>query len=348
MLRTMSQYFSPILVMYTMACSKPALKTKTEPPKVAPKAEVLSDTQQSKIEKGPTRTTRLVYEITAPEELQDAFLHLAHNALARRLAFYGEKRVSLLPYPRTLVIEIDASPSLTTQIQREVEAPFDRLSFALVDEDSELMKKVHAYVSKDVEAKGLGIKAQMDTRRHDGTGRTYFDYYLSAEDSDLSGRKRLVQYIDGLAERGYKAAQDRVFGFESWQASAAVSWRTYYLSRQPSLQGSFVAEAEIEWNPQSNRPEVLVTFTSEGKAAFAELTAKNIGKKVAILAGGRVVSAATVGEAITGGSMSITMGGYDSQAMRHGAQDLVADIRLGIESFSLRLKSKSLLEPGSR
>ena len=54
-------------------------------------------------------------------------------------------------------------------------------------------------------------------------------------------------------------------------------------------------------NGASNSYEVGVTFTDEGAKKFAEATAANVGKQIAIIYDNEIVSAPVVNEAITGG-----------------------------------------------
>jgi len=63
------------------------------------------------------------------------------------------------------------------------------------------------------------------------------------------------------------------------------------------------AQAQID---QSNQNLVSLEFTAEGSEKFADLTSKNIGKKIAILLDKEVLTAPNVKEAITGGKAVIT------------------------------------------
>lgn len=63
------------------------------------------------------------------------------------------------------------------------------------------------------------------------------------------------------------------------------------------------AQAQID---QSNQNLVSLEFSAEGSEKFADLTSKNIGKKIAILLDKEVLTAPNVKEAITGGKAVIT------------------------------------------
>jgi preprotein translocase subunit SecD len=57
---------------------------------------------------------------------------------------------------------------------------------------------------------------------------------------------------------------------------------------------------------QGSRPEVSIEFSPEGTKAFADLTAKNVGRRIAILLDKQVLTAPTVNEPIPGGKAVIT------------------------------------------
>ena len=100
------------------------------------------------------------------------------------------------------------------------------------------------------------------------------------------------------------------------------------------LTGDQVASAkEGIYNDQSGQKQyvVMLTFTEEGSKAFAEATAANIGKRIAIVYDGKLYSNPVVNSAIPGGQCEIQgMSSYEE------AKDLAATIRIG--SLSLELE----------
>ena len=76
---------------------------------------------------------------------------------------------------------------------------------------------------------------------------------------------------------------------------------------------------------------VSLTFTEEGTKAFAEATAANVGKRIAIIYDGQIYSNPVVREAISGGQCQI-----DGMTDYEEANDLAATIRIG--SLSLELE----------
>ena len=101
------------------------------------------------------------------------------------------------------------------------------------------------------------------------------------------------------------------------------------------LEGTDVANAEggaYQSSQNSSRQyAVSLTLTDEGKTKFADATAANVGKQIAIVYDNQILSAPNVNEAITGGQAQITgMSGVEE------AQNLASYIRIG--SLSLELE----------
>ena len=72
------------------------------------------------------------------------------------------------------------------------------------------------------------------------------------------------------------------------------------------LNGSKLAKASLVFDQTTNEPKVLLTFTDEGKALFANITKQNIDKTVAIYLDGYPISQPTVREAILDGNAEIS------------------------------------------
>ena len=101
------------------------------------------------------------------------------------------------------------------------------------------------------------------------------------------------------------------------------------------LEGTDVASAKaVVYKDQqtgNNNYEVALTFTDEGAKKFADVTAANVGKKIAIVYDNVMYSNPTVQQAITGGQASISgMTSYEE------AENLASTIRIG--SLSLELE----------
>ncbi len=73
-----------------------------------------------------------------------------------------------------------------------------------------------------------------------------------------------------------------------------------------ALTGRYVQGAQLDFNNIAGKPQISITFNEEGGKLFEDLTAKNIGKPVAIVLDGQVISAPVVQEKISGGKAQIT------------------------------------------
>ena len=73
-----------------------------------------------------------------------------------------------------------------------------------------------------------------------------------------------------------------------------------------NLSGKNLQKAQVEFEPNTGQPTVSLDFDNEGKDLFAEITARNIQKPVAIFLDGSPISIPTVQEEITQGSAIIS------------------------------------------
>ena len=80
--------------------------------------------------------------------------------------------------------------------------------------------------------------------------------------------------------------------------------RKFQVHREVLLDGSAVAQAAV--SATEAMPTVDVTFTEDGRKRFAEIAGANVGKQLAIIFEGKVLSAPTLQSAITGGHAQIT------------------------------------------
>ncbi len=71
------------------------------------------------------------------------------------------------------------------------------------------------------------------------------------------------------------------------------------------LTGAQFERADIDFG-QTGQPTILLSFNNEGKKLFGEITARNVGKQVAIFLDGQVLSAPVVQQKITSGQATIT------------------------------------------
>ncbi|MDP2637729.1 MAG: protein translocase subunit SecD [Candidatus Levybacteria bacterium] len=78
------------------------------------------------------------------------------------------------------------------------------------------------------------------------------------------------------------------------------------------LGGADIKDATVGFDPSSGKPEVQLRFTSEGTKKFADITSRNVGKKVAIVLDEQVIEAPVVNQPILTGDAAIS-GGFTTE-----------------------------------
>ncbi len=77
-------------------------------------------------------------------------------------------------------------------------------------------------------------------------------------------------------------------------------------AQQTNLTGSDLKQAAVTFDQQSGKPQVALTFTTDGAKKFADITKRNVGRILAIALDDQLVEAPRVNQAIYGGNAVIT------------------------------------------
>jgi preprotein translocase subunit SecD len=125
--------------------------------------------------------------------------------------------------------------------------------------------------------------------------------------------------LEELSE-GYNAAR---------QSLTTSGYRPILLETDSELTGEYVTNATVTMDPQSGRPAVSLEFDDQGGLLFAELTAANVNRQMAIVLDGIVKSAPNINERIAGGRAQITMGQRSIDETRAEAEQLSIVLRNG-------------------
>ena len=97
------------------------------------------------------------------------------------------------------------------------------------------------------------------------------------------------------------------------------------LAKEASLTGDLLVNAKTEFSSRGfGEPYVSITLNSKGAQTFANVTATNVGKRLAIVLDGKVVSAPVIREAIPSGQAQIS-GSFSVEQ----ANDLAVILRAG-------------------
>lgn len=117
-----------------------------------------------------------------------------------------------------------------------------------------------------------------------------------------------------------------LFSNRSHPAGDQEYYMLYILKKEPELVGSMIADARpsIGSELQAGRWIVNMELTAEGARIFSRVTEKNVGKRLAIVLDGRVVSIPNIQEKIPSGRAQITGMANDKEA-----KDLAIVLRAG-------------------
>lgn len=106
------------------------------------------------------------------------------------------------------------------------------------------------------------------------------------------------------------------------------------VKKEIALDGKHVTKAIVTSDQTTNQPEVNFILDSEGAEIFADFTSKNVNKRLAIVSDDKIKSAATIRQAITGGSVSLS-GGFsvdEAQNIQKVLQTAWLEVPLEVES----------------
>jgi protein-export membrane protein SecD len=134
---------------------------------------------------------------------------------------------------------------------------------------------------------------------------TDFGYHIIYKKNEFKMKKYHIERI-AIATR---TAQDILPPDDEWKSTG--------------LSGKNLKKAEVVQDPQTGVIQVSLNFDEEGSKLFANLTGRNIGKRIAIFLDGKILTAPNVDRAITEGRAVIT-GGFDVTGARALAQNLNA------------------------
>ncbi len=161
---------------------------------------------------------------------------------------------------------------------------------------------------------------------------TPFGYHLIRVNKAPYRTEDKVSY-DELVVKGEKAGSlgadlvKRMQEGKVTRTEEAITLRILFFSLAPTgwkdtpLTGKHFRNANVTTDPNTNIPVVQIVFDEEGAKMFAELTKRNVGKRIAIFVGGELITDPVVETEISNGVAIIT-GNRDFQAARTLAQDL--------------------------
>lgn len=114
---------------------------------------------------------------------------------------------------------------------------------------------------------------------------------------------------------------------------------------KPKLDGSYITDARQDFDMKGDA-EVSMQMNAEGAQKWKIMTGENVGKQIAIVLDGYVVSAPNVMGEIPGGRSSITMGGADNRNKQlEEATDLANILKAGALPAPARIIDETVVGP---
>ena len=129
---------------------------------------------------------------------------------------------------------------------------------------------------------------------------------------ELPGVKDVHQAIKMIGETPYlefkeeRSQEETSSILERQEADDEEAKKLDPYFKQTPLTGRYLKKSQLEFGQTTYEPYVGLEFNSEGAKLFADITKRNVGKKVAIYLDGLPISVPTVQEVISGGRAQIT------------------------------------------
>ncbi len=146
--------------------------------------------------------------------------------------------------------------------------------------------------------------------------------------------------IDSAIEGNIPSDLELVWSYETNLEGLPVKKDPFLLEKAVRLTGEFIEDADVRIDSEYNQPYVSLTFDGEGASRFAELTGKNVKRRLAIVLDGKIHSAPTIQERIGGGRAQIS-GSFSQEE----ARDLAIVLRAGALPAPLRLLEERTIGP---
>ena len=273
-------------------------------------------------------TLRLRMDETYIKEVREYALAQALETIRGRVDEFGVAEPTIIKKGGDIVVEL---PGLNKKDFDRVKRLIGRtaqLEFKILDDEGTFMAEA---------GKALPANSSIDVRTdtYDGkkNGVVAYTYFQSKD------KKALLEFIASL-----KVPNNRQILLERTKATDKKGnklpddvWKTHYVRSRAELTGEYITDAEVNFDQQTGRPEVGLTFDNRGADIFARVSGDNVGRRMAIILDNLVNSAPVLQERIGGGRARITLGAMgDPLTLQNEARDLAGVLRTGALPAPLR------------
>jgi len=114
---------------------------------------------------------------------------------------------------------------------------------------------------------------------------------------ELAGVKNVSDAIGQIGETP-------LLDFREVDTASSTATGTQYI--YTNLTGQYITGAQLIFDQTTGQPQVSISFNDQGAQIFEQVTAKNVGKPLAIFLDNQLIEAPTVQSAISGGKAVIT------------------------------------------
>jgi protein-export membrane protein SecD len=196
-----------------------------------------------------------------------------------------------------------------------------KLEFKMVNDNISL-SSMNSWLGK---AKEAGIEYKTGTR---------FSQYLRTLNDFLTKEKLLPKDYEIAFEKTVSKATNEI-----------TKMIPYVVEGASRLDGDQLQDARVQIDQQKNEPYVSLEFKASGAKIFEELTAENVGKRMAVILDGNVYSAPSIRERIGGGRAQITLGAGGFNKMMKEARVLALVLRAGALPVQLDFEEQRTVGP---
>ncbi len=171
-------------------------------------------------------------------------------------------------------------------------------------------------------------------------GRGLLEFKLVDEDTTAKLRRDMFDEDGNLIDKSIipKTSELRYY-WEKNKYGILEKKRAIVLYKKTLLDGSYIKRAQVQTD-QFGKPEVVFSLSSEGAKKFAEITGSNVGKMLAIVLDGKILSMPVIRERISGGNVRIT-----GNFTMNEAKDLALILRAGAFPVPLEIVEERTVGP---
>jgi hypothetical protein len=191
-----------------------------------------------------------------------------------------------------------------------------QLELHLVEDGTSFMTALARALHDDAAAAAADVRPELE-QWSTGGGATRTDAYLTGPSREALERAVAATGIAPLV--GTHLAYERT----------GARWRSYLVRDAVIIDGAVITDADVMIGEEDEGPFVIVSLDAKGRERMAEATGANVGKKLAIMVDGVVMSAPVITGAITAGRIQVTPSPGTEDARKEECYALVIAFRAG-------------------